>query len=387
MVPSMFVPLEALPLTPNGKLDRAALPRHDPRTGAAARAPRTPHEQVMCELFAELLGVPSIGLDDNFFDLGGHSLLATRLIARIKSAFGVDVGLRTLFESPTPAGIAARMDMDDADSGYDVILPLRATGNEPPLFCVHPGGGIGWSYMGLIRHLDPDVPVYAVQARGLAWPEDELPADMAEMAADYADHLEAAFPEGPYRVLGWSFGGLAAHALATELQRRGRTVQSLTVVDVHPGWLGLTHDDVPPLDDRNMRPHLEYLMRLVGLDPDLYDAEVFVFDEVMKLLRERGSALGALDEERLRAITAISANNNHLMIDYRPAVFDGDILLLAATDQQKPEATAAAWRPYLTGEVRTHVVPGDHGTLLSRPGSLSQVGALLSAALRGTDVS
>ncbi|MEU2912238.1 amino acid adenylation domain-containing protein [Streptomyces massasporeus] len=387
MVPSMFVPLEALPLTPNGKLDRAALPRHDPRIGAAARAPRTPHEQVVCELFAELLGVPSVGLDDNFFDLGGHSLLATRLIARIKSAFGVDVGLRTLFESPTPAGIAARMDMDDADSGYDVILPLRGTGNEPPLFCVHPGGGIGWSYMGLIRHLDPDVPVYAVQARGLARPEDELPADMAEMAADYADHLEATFPEGPYRLLGWSFGGLAAHALATELQGRGRTVQSLTVVDVHPGWLGLTHDDVPPLDDRNMRPHLEYLMRLVGLDPDLFDAEVFVFDEVMKLLRERGSALGALDEERLRAITAISANNNHLMIDYRPAVFDGDILLLAATDQQKPEATAAAWRPYLTGEVRTHVVPGDHGTLLSHPGSLTRVGTLLSAALRGTGVS
>ncbi|MET9503386.1 amino acid adenylation domain-containing protein [Streptomyces sp. NPDC006622] len=387
MVPSMFVPLEALPLTPNGKLDRAALPRHDPRTGTTARSPRTPHEQVVCELFAELLGVPSVGLDDNFFDLGGHSLLATRLIARIKSAFGVDVGLRTLFESPTPAGVAGRLDMDDSDSGYDVILPLRATGNEPPLFCVHPGGGIGWSYTGLIRHLDPDVPVYAVQARGLARPQDRRPASMAEMAADYADHLEATCPDGPYRLLGWSFGGLAAHALATELQRRGRTVESLTVLDVHPGWLGLTHDDVPPLDDQDMRPHLEYLMRLVGLDPDLFDEEVFVFDEVMKLLRGRGSALGALDEDRLRAIVTISANNNHLMIDYRPAVFDGDILLLAATDQHRPEATAAAWRPYLTGEVRTHVVPGDHGTLLSRPGSLTRVGAVVSAALRGTDAS
>ncbi|MEU3606827.1 amino acid adenylation domain-containing protein [Streptomyces sp. NPDC035033] len=387
MVPSVLVPLDALPLTPNGKLDRAALPRHAPGAGAAARPPRTPHEQVVCELFAELLGVPSVGLDGNFFDLGGHSLLATRLIARIASAFGVDVGLRTLFEAPTPAGIAARMDMDDADGGYDVLLPLRATGHEPPLFCVHPGGGIGWSYMSLIRHLDPAVPVHAVQARGLARPDDRLPADMAEMAADYADHLEAAFPEGPYRLLGWSFGGLAAHALATELQRRGRTVETLVVVDVHPGWLGLTHDDVPPLDDRNMRPHLEYLMRLVGLDPDLFDAEAFVFDEVMKLLRERGSALGALDEDRLRAITAISANNNHLMIDYRPAVYDGDILLLAATDQQKPEATAAAWRPYLTGEVRTHVLPGDHGTLLSRPGPLARVGALLSEALRGRDAS
>ncbi|MET9826173.1 amino acid adenylation domain-containing protein, partial [Streptomyces sp. NPDC006349] len=382
MVPSVFVPLEALPLTPNGKLDRAALPRHDPRPGTAARAPRTPHEQVVCELFAELLGLPSVGLDDNFFDLGGHSLLATRLIARIKSAFGVDVGLRTLFESPTPAGVAGRLDMDDSDSGYDIVLPLRATGNEPPLFCVHPGGGIGWSFMALVRHLDPDIPVHAVQARSLARPQDKRPQDMTEMAADYADHLEATFPKGPYRVLGWSFGGLAAHALATELQRRGRTVELLTVIDVHPGWQGLTHDDVPPLDDQNMRPHLEFLMRLVGLDPDLFDEDVFVFDEVMKLLRTRGSALGALDEDRLRSIMAISANNNHLMIDYRPAEFDGDILLLAATDQQDPEATAAAWEPYLTGEVRTEVVPGDHGTLLSRPGSLAHIGSAVSAALR-----
>ncbi|MFF2144923.1 amino acid adenylation domain-containing protein, partial [Kitasatospora sp. NPDC058190] len=381
MVPSVFVPLDALPLTPNGKLDRAALPRHDPRTGAAVRPPSTPHEQVLCELFAELLGVPSVGLDDNFFDLGGHSLLATRLIARITAALGVDFGLRALFESPTPAGVASRLEMGDADGGYEVILPLRATGNEPPMFCVHPGGGIGWSFMGLIRHLGPDIPVYAVQARSLARPEEKRPTTMEEMAADYADHVEATYPSGPYRVLGWSFGGLAAHALATELQRRGRKVELLTVLDVHPGWLGLSHDDVPDLDDQNMRPHLEYLMRLVGIDPELFDDEAFVFEEVMKLLRSRGSALGALDEDRLRSIMAISANNNHLMIDYRPAVFEGDILLVAATDQSDPGATAAAWAPYLTGEVRTCVVPGDHGTLLTRPGSLVQVGAAISGAL------
>lgn len=339
----------------------------------------------MCELFAEVLGAPSVGLDDDFFDLGGHSLLATRLIARLTSAFGVAVGLRTLFEEPTPAGVARRLDMDDADSGYDVLLPLRATGHEPPLFCVHPGGGIGWSFMGLVRHLDPDIPVYAVQARSLARPDDRRPATMAEMAADYADHLEVAYPSGPYRVLGWSFGGLGAHALATELQRRGRTVELLAVLDVHPDWQNLTHADVPPLDDQNMRPHLEFLMRLVGLEPELYDDEVFCFAEVMQLLRSRGSALGALEEDRLRSIMAISANNNHLMIDYAPEVFAGDILLLAATDQQAPEATAAAWGPYLTGEVRTHVLTGDHGTLLSRPTSLAQVGAAVSEALRGTD--
>ncbi|MGC5665051.1 amino acid adenylation domain-containing protein [Micromonospora sp. WMMD723] len=381
MVPSTFVPLDALPLTPNGKLNRAALPQHDLRSSRLSRAPRTPQEQVLCELFAELLGVSAVGLDDDFFDLGGHSLLATRLISRIKATFGVNLGLRALFEAPTPAGVAGRLDIEDSGSGYEVMLALRGGGDQPPLFCLHPGGGIGWSYVGLIRHLGADTPVYAVQARGLDQPTEALPASLTEMAADYADQVERIWPNGPYRILGWSFGGLAAHAVATELQRRGRTVALLAVLDVHPGWQDLTHEGVPGLGADEMRSHLEYLLRLVAFDPESLADEAFTFDNVMAILQDRGSAMGSLDEQRLRSIMAIFTNNTHLMIDYRPAVFDGDILLLATTDQQDPEATAAAWVPYLTGRVETHLVTGDHGTMLSRPVSLAQVGAVLAAAL------
>ena len=81
----------------------------------------------------------------------------------------------------------------------------------------------------------------------------------------------------------------------------------------------------------------------------------------------------------MRSIMAIFTNNTHLMIDYRPAVFDGDIVLLATHDQQDPEVTAAAWSDYLTGEVRTHVITGGHGTMLTRPSSLAQVGAVLTS--------
>ena len=109
MVPSAFVFLSSLPLTPNGKLDRRALPEHEQGDAILEQpyiAPRTPIEALLAQMWADVLRVPRVGVDDDFFDLGGHSLRATQVIARARAAFGIELPLRSMFETPTVAGLS-----------------------------------------------------------------------------------------------------------------------------------------------------------------------------------------------------------------------------------------------------------------------------------------
>ncbi|WP_428956288.1 amino acid adenylation domain-containing protein [Streptomyces sp. cg35] len=356
MVPSAVVPLPAFPLTPNGKLDRGALPAPVFAGSGAAGRPANRREETLTRLFAEVLGVAQAGPDDAFFDLGGTSLLAVRLVARIREELGAELTIGSLFEAPTPAALAARTTDASPVSGdaLDVILPLRPQGERPPLFAIHPAGGISWCYAGLTARLDRDQPVHGIQARGLTT-DAPLPATLWEQAADYVSRIREIRPQGPYRLLGWSVGGILAHTVAVLLQEAGERVDLLALLDAFPAeqW---RERPAPEEGDA-----LTAVLRMAGFERGTERTR----DDVLATLRTAGSPLAGLTDGTLSRIVDIVPNHARMMRAHTHRRFDGDVLFFTAA-APRPESwlTREAWRPHVTGEVANHDLPCTHPELL-----------------------
>ena len=183
-------------------------------------------EKIVADIYAQVLGLERVGVDDSFFDLGGDSLSAMRVIAAINTTLDTHLAVRTLFYAPSVRSLSEQLGRHDSAAEVVPVEVLKE-GTGVPLCCIHDGFGLSWSYRALGNYLDgPIIGINQIPQNGEA-----EPGSIRSMAASYADRLQAVYPAGPYKLLGWSLGGVVAHELAIELQRRGCEVESLVLLD------------------------------------------------------------------------------------------------------------------------------------------------------------
>jgi thioesterase domain-containing protein len=312
--------------------------------------------ETLCRLFAEALGVDRFGVGDNFFESGGDSLAVVRLVGRIRVTFGVRIGPDVVFRHPTVLAVAEHLRIDSqGDDALAPLLALRPHGTRPPLFCVHPGGGMSWCYAALLGRLDPDRPVMGLQSRGLRPGETPARGGIDEMTGDYLRLIRGVQPEGPYHLLGWSFGGTVAHALACRMQAGGDEIGVLAVMDAEPT------SAAGPNGTPSARELMLSLLQEFGYDlRDLANVPLRP-DRVTELLRRANSAMAYLGPSHVNAVAEVYANNQRSMAGHEPDVFHGDLDFFSAFDESAVDP--ARWAPYVSGETRLHRVPGTHRSM------------------------
>jgi amino acid adenylation domain-containing protein len=365
MVPSAFHFLEALPLTPSGKVNRRALPDLETLTAGeegVSVAPRTPLEEEIAGIWRQVLGVERVGVYDSFFDLGGHSLLAVRLLTRIRRQLGRDLPLASLFAGPTIGHQAALISRQEAPAASGPLVPLRTEGTRRPLFLVHPVGGTVFCYTELARALGSDQPVYGLQAS-----EEGAPATLEQMAAGYLDALRAVQPHGPYRLGGWSMGGIVAFEMARQLAARGEEVEQLTVLDVSTtgGAAGADEATVLAWFARDLAGLLGHPLP-AGLGEIPADAplpEAFA----------RAQALGIFPSDLDFATAArrfeVFRHNLRLVEGYTGGPYPGRLQLFRAAGSHftDPADPTLGWGALAGGGVDLRELPGSHWAVVRSP--------------------
>jgi amino acid adenylation domain-containing protein len=404
MIPSIFVEMEELPLNTSLKIDRKALPKPDFSTACNGRyeTPVTPGEKLLVQIWKEILGLEEVGVQDDFFSLGGHSLAAVQMMTQVKQATGKKLPLTALFQHPTVQKLATQLNgfnhpMDCKNSlmsgqsidkqHFSSLVPIRESGSKPALYLVHGGGLHVLFYQNLIKYLDPDQPIYALQAKGLNG--DEEPLDSIEdMAAHYIREIRAKNPAGPYCLAGYSLGGLIAWEMAKQLMGMGKDVPMLFLFDAVAKEEWTEH-----ANSRWLKT-----MRKTGFNLSL-------------MLRNPAGAIGyksnvlKLQFQHLKGkmLTAYRNNRTHeIEIDYLPygkevyeksraayeryelQPLDIKVDLFKAKEQMfyLPDPKHYGWDKYALQGVIVHEIDGNHLTLFDDPHG-KQVAEVLKLRLEG----
>jgi aspartate racemase len=352
MVPSAFVLLEAMPKTPNGKLDRRGMPAPKPADFTEPNeyvAPSDELETQLTKIWAVVLSKESIGIRDNFFDLGGHSLLAARLMHRIEQTLGQRLPLAALLQAPTIEQFAGLLRQEGWSASWSSLVAIQPEGSRPPFFCVHGVGGNVVGFRDLARHMGTYQPFYALQPQGLDGKRPCL-TSVAEMAERYIREIRRVQPEGPYRIGGYSFGGLVAYEMAQQLRAQEQEVSLLALFDTYPGKMESRASQMRNLSKLPLKEALTFIVKKGSF--------------VLMTLRKR------LELSRLpRPLRNVRQACAQAAAGYDVQPYEGQVTLFRVKEKSAGslDDPYAIWWRVAAGGVDLREISGDHLSLLKEP--------------------
>ncbi|MCM6772590.1 amino acid adenylation domain-containing protein [Nocardia sp. CDC159] len=408
VVPGYEVPahvewVDAIPRTPSGKRADAVLrglPLHPATRTTTAVSPRDELEGELVDLVADILGTDTIGIEDSFFDLGGTSLSATRLVLAVERRYGTEVSMSAFTAAPTVAALADLLRGTSEGATSDPLVAIKPSGDKSPLFLVHPLGGTVSCYLPLARHLPADQPLYGLQAAGIdagTTPLHTIP----DIAASYLGAIRRVQPEGPYRIGGWSLGGLIAFEMLRQLEAVGQQVATVVLLDAMIGRVDA------PADTLGLATHQLFLWELLRGDRAVeapvpaIPATLRTDDEVLQFILDQAVAEGVVPQGSslglIRRLFAVFRATWQATVDYRPQRTDHDLTLLRAAEplpeilrpvhdgvgSRYGDATNG-WDALTTGKIDVVSVPGNHLTLMDEP-FVGQVAETLTKVLHLDD--
>ena len=357
----------------------ALLPDAAPALRPAAPPARTEAQTVteirLAALWREVLGVPDARASDNFFESGGYSLLALRLYGRIEQEFGVRLPLPTLFQAPTLEALGEALDRavqprQSSAPAASTLVPLRASGSKPPLFCIHPDHGLVLFYQALTNRLPPDQPVYGLQAVGVDGGEAPL-TSLEDMAARYIKDIRRFQPHGPYHLGGYSLGGVLAAEMARQLHANGEAVGLLALFDAYaPVAYQQNLIDKPRL--QRLAGHLQLLKTgspRTALQTLREKAREAVQGKKADWQKAAAELAGTLAPERLDALRDVILANEAAFFRYETPFYPARATLFRAAEVSVFEERDPAlwWGDAFTGGLEIHDVPGVHLSMMNEP--------------------
>ncbi|MBX9807765.1 MAG: amino acid adenylation domain-containing protein [Flavobacteriaceae bacterium] len=372
MVPHNFHIIDKMPTTLNDKIDRKILLEYKSNTGNKHEytAPRTNEEKLVAKIWQEYLNLDNIDIFSTFFEMGGHSIMAVNIMIKIEKETGKRIPLSALFQHSTIEKFAKLLNIENEITS-DYLVPIKPTGTKTPLFMVHGGGLNILNFAHVINHFDENQPVYGFQGIG---PNgyDNWFESIEDMAACYIDSILKINPKGPYAIAGFSFGGIVAFEMASQLKKQGKTVSLIALLDTYVDssyyyasypqkkivrYFNLTHKRLDYLVEMltswkslklRFNAKKEYLLKkYFGLNDTMTEQEVIALEQ----FKEASSMVNKI------------VDRYHL----KPQFSEVDLFRAKDDENYKLDPIHLGWKKVALKGVTIHNITGNHLSIVDPP--------------------